>query len=158
MNAIAKVAAFNAEYPYAVAALAWAENCGHRIARDLWNNLHKWGKLTPKQAELLVKLHTQELEKPPVTGTLPDGKATITGTIAKTRVDFGPYGEVRKVLLALEGNVKVWGNAPAAANPVQGQVVRFTATFEPSPNDKGFGFWKRPKDWTTVQEAEPAAQ
>jgi hypothetical protein len=151
----AKIAAFNTEYPHAQDALAWAEKSGHRIARDLWNNLHKWGSLTPRQVELLVKLHVQELAKPPVTGTLPEGKATVTGTVAKTRFEVGAYGEVQKVLLSMEGGLKVWGNAPSAANPVEGQVVRFTASFEASPNDKGFGYWKRPSKWETLKEPEP---
>jgi len=128
---------------------------------DMEEKLMQYGSLSAKQIAFGERLHTegltkiengqeaiqkrQELIDQGVTA--PKGRMQVKGTIISTKVVDNDFGCVTKVLVDL-GGVKVWGSLPSAGNGNKGASVTFVATFEPSPNDPLFGFYKRPSNWT----------
>jgi hypothetical protein len=111
--------------------------------------LHRWGALTPRQAAAVVKMAkiAEERKAEAATATpVVEGRQTITGTVVRTKWDFGPYGEALKMLVLDDRGFKVWGTVPASIlsdDLVADVRVRFDATVK-AGRENGFGFYSRP--------------
>jgi hypothetical protein len=145
---------FRRDHPEAIPALDWARTGINRCAQDIASKLRSYG-LSDKQIEFLVKLHEDDKAKrASATGTCPTGKQEVTGTILNVKKvpnEYSRYGgTIDKVLVDLGNGAKVYGNGPSNEHPEKGQIVKFSASFEPSQKDNLFGFWKRPTKWTVL--------
>lgn len=159
---------FTKQYPDIV---EWAENHSRENERfNFLNEMHNafdfFGYLTVGQAEatrrVLKKreeMAVQQLAEAPATPS-PEGKQTIEGVIVSTRIDSGPYGNVRKMQVKLDDHNKVWGTMPVSIEDAiwnssddadaKGKRVSFTATFTRSDSDEHFSFYKRPTNGKVV--------
>ncbi len=139
------------------AMMAWAKSGINRTADDIAGKLRSYG-LSEKQVAFLRSLWARDIANRSVaTGVAPTGRQTISGVVLSVKVvtvpGFSRYAssqEITKVLVDLGNGAKVYGNAPSAVEPVKGDKVQFTATFEPSERDNLFGFWKRPTKWVKL--------
>jgi len=151
----AKTAAHNAkEYARLEAAypgLTAAFETDHYIVRDI-KRQYETRPISDKQAQLVLKIAADVAAKAaaraaePPAPPAPEGRVTVEGEVLSTRVDSGPYGDVRKMLVKSAEGWKCWGTAPSGLNVEKGVQVRFTATLNPLAERKepGFAFFKRP--------------
>ena len=92
-----------------------------------------------------------------------DGPHAIEGVVLKTVVveeNFSYYGgSSLKATIRDDRGFTVWGTVPSAApSPGVGDRVRFVCSkIVRSDGDETFGFFKRPRRWETLTEAEEAA-
>jgi hypothetical protein len=123
-----------------------ASDIATKMARDLY--------LSEKQIAFLLKLHAQHQEEE-VRRTLavpcPEGRFEIAGTVVSIKWQENDFGGALKMLVLAEAGFKLWGSVPASLmyptveTPIdKGAVVKFTATVQPSRDDKSFGFFSRP--------------
>jgi len=145
----------------------------HHITRDIRAGLIKFGSISAAQVALLEKLEKQVAEQREREATeakinwiaAPEGRMEITGKVVHTKYvesGFG-YGNTStlKMLVVVttpEGSWKCWGTCPRSLEDrweeqegggstpleVKGNTVKFTATLQPSDDDKCFAFFKRP--------------
>jgi hypothetical protein len=144
------------------AADAWFNNRDMRTLYNLSGKLSRWGSLTPGQQELIEKIiHREEIEVVPVV----TGKAVeITGKILTTKRQESHYGTQYKMLVLDDRGFKVWGTI---ANSLHGSYeegnhrtvdeligcrVTFVAQVDRSERDADFGFFKRPRKATVIEE------
>jgi len=132
----------------------------HHIVKDIARKFLEWNSLTDPQVELVTKLYREsiapkecvhckgdhDLESCPNRTPLEDGRQDMTGTILSTKLQDGWYGTTFKMLVLLDTGSKVWGTVPSVIDfaELKGSRVKFTGTIEVSPDDKYFGFFKRP--------------
>lgn len=127
------------------AAYDWALQSENGIALDIARKVAEFGSLTEKQEAFLVKLHAQSLEPIPVVAECPSGRLTITGELVSSKLVHSRFGAVTKILVKADEGFKVWGSYPAGLDGAgKGARVTFTATVEPSEDDRHFGFFSRP--------------
>lgn len=136
------------------AAYRWGLTEQPGAAQDIAQRLHDTLYLSEKQSAYLVKLHAMAQEqqvREAIAAPCPVGRVEIVGTVVSTKWQENGYGGALKMLLLADAGFKLWGSVPssllypAAETPVEkGTVVRFTATVEPSRDDKTFGFFSRP--------------
>ena len=142
------VSAMSAEV---LAAYEWAQTDGAQpIAADIASKVAAYGPLSVKQEAFLVKLMTEAqevavaLEAKTIT-PCPTGRLTVEGEVKTTKYQESDYGGAWKMLVETTDGYKVWGTVPSAIHGVQkGDVVKFTASIQPSDNDVTFGFFSRP--------------
>jgi hypothetical protein len=121
----------------------------------------KWGSLTDGQINAVRKImasrQAKAAEKIDEALALrdapeaPEGRQTVVGTVASTRVDTSDYGSVRKMLLKLDDGNKVWGTMPSKVestiyqddNEFIGKRIELTATF--TRKEEHFSFYKNPR-------------
>lgn len=138
------------------AAYVWAGTASEApsLVRDIRAKVRQYGSPSDAQKDLLVKVWREDTaRRAAATGTAPEGRQTVSGTILSVKAvpsDFNEGEYIRKVLIDLGNGAKVYGNAPGHASPVKGEQISFTAMFERSKNDILFGFWKRPTKWTVT--------
>jgi hypothetical protein len=146
---------------------------------DIKRKLYQYGSLSPKQVELLKRLHeelherqveqaAEEARTVAIPAAIVGTRSTVEGTVLGTRVDEGYYGYTHKMLLEVEaegGVFKLWGTVPSAIASIydedgnyvrgieKGDRVTFTAKVEQSDDDEAFGFYSRP----TKASIAPAA-
>jgi hypothetical protein len=169
---------FRKLHPEACEALDWAKTGLNRVAADLLEKLRRFGSLSDKQISFLVGIHQRDVSnRASATATAPSGRLSVEGVVlsakevfckAATRWDVDKIKY--KVLVDIGGGVRVWGSGQGeyfanhkdelgnpkrltdnAVLPIKGQMVRFSATFESSPKDPLFGFFKRPSKWQVLE-------
>lgn len=123
------------------------------FARDILNKFNHYGEMSQRQAECFVSSLKRDHEfaakraaaDAEPKGPLPTGRQEFDGEILSVQVRESQYGPVKKILVKLENNSKVWMTLPAAASSAsRGEKMRFRATLEVSKDDPSFGFGKRP--------------
>jgi hypothetical protein len=160
-------------------ALCVALRHDHDISRDLRAGLIRWGKMSPKQVALALKLAAEPTVDEPVFVRLPDTdkRVRVTGKILSAKLVDSMYGQTQKMLVAYshEGGVsKVWGTMPgdideaiskahrayvgADTQPTWmdlaiGATVAFDARVTASKDDDTFGFFSRPTKGTVTPGA-----
>lgn len=137
---------------------------------DVARKGRRYGSSSDRQIEAVIRAHAKGLEREAEKArraaadadaeSCPEGKHTITGTVLSSDYrenTFSHYGEqIPKMLVRDDRGFKVWGTVPASILriekdghvmeelPNKGERVTFTATIEPSKDDRLFGFFKRP--------------
>jgi hypothetical protein len=176
-NLTAAIGTMNAE---TLAAYDWAmsqpqaETAGPlSIAQDIASKVGRFGPLSEKQSAFLVKLHAQATEKAAEEAAAvpcPSGKVVVSGTVLTTKWVENTFGYHKtsslKMLVKDARGFKVWGTAPSKLGrtededgysvyqELKGCEVEFTATVEPSADDKLFGTFSRPSKARIVKAAE----
>ena len=99
----------------------------------------------------------------------PTGRTTITGTVVSVKARDNGFQVVHKMTVVDDRGFKVWGSVPKALDGqtiwgendvveiprvAPGERITFTATVEPSSDDKTFGFFKRPTKAEFVERLE----
>lgn len=75
----------------------------------------------------------------------PSGRVLVTGRVLSVRVIDNNYGTVTKMLVLSTDGWKVWGSVPSGLYGVgSGANIEFSADITPSPEDRLFGYFKRP--------------
>lgn len=138
-----------------------------RIAEDIAFKLRNYGSISEAQQRFLIKLWKDDAVKQARQraeaarfeegGDLqpcPAGRMEISGEIISVKFIENDFGGCTKILVRDERGFKVYGSRPAGIGWCEkGAKVVFTATVEPSQDDKGFGFYSRPaKAREVVQE------
>lgn len=129
----------------------FAAASGHPIAKSIlsyakkgWMPSEKMMAATYKACcRYLVKLSTPPAEVVPV----PTAKGeTFEGEVLSVKWKESPWGGALKMLVREARGFKLWGTVPAAISEVKpGATISFVASSEPSKDDAGFGFFKRPR-------------
>lgn len=136
--------------------------------RDIVGNFVRYGSISEKAEGYIVTLLKRIEERPEreakiaaekaAAADCPKGKVVIEGEILSTRVDDTPYGSVVKMLVKHASGFKVWGTMPGSLSADKGDMVKFSATVEPSPTDPKFGFFKRPTKASVVLDPAKEAE
>ena len=129
--------------------------------RDIVGKLVKYGSISDKQMAFLGKLIEDcdgrkekmearakaEAKRLENAKPVPEERVQVTGTVVSVREpdQYAMYPAWKMLVLDDEG-FKVWGSVPRAfdVEGLKGSRVTFKATLTPSPDDKYFGFFKRP--------------
>lgn len=142
-----------------------------KFAKNLFDALANYGKLSPKQCDTVLKIidgdaakkaewaKQREIENANAEPIV-DGKQVITGEVLSLKTQYSQYGDVIKMLVKDDRGFKVFGTVPQAIwdaaytldIEVKGQRVQFTATVEASKDDDKFGFFKRPTKSQIITE------
>ena len=101
--------------------------------------------------------------------SVPVGKVIVEGVVVSTRLVESEYGSTLKMKVTTDAGWSVWGSVPKSllgycewdddyvqrwvAGAEIGDRVRFTATIEPSADDRLFGFFKRPTKAEIIERA-----
>jgi hypothetical protein len=132
------------------------------IAKDMLGKLVAFGTLSDAQLRFLKSLCVRLTPAP-------SGRVTFSGVIQSVQARDAGYRRVQyKMTVTADAGFRVWctapqalwaqGRPPGAAGAglgwLSGRRITITATLEPSRDDPGFAFGKRP---TLKLEAEPAA-
>lgn len=133
-----------------------------RTIRDIVGGLVRYGSLSEKQIDFLRKLWNQIVNRAKIEGDrkaecesaqdCPEGRQTITGTVLSVKTVETSYGDCEKSLIRDDRGFKVYGSVTAGWG--KGDRVTFTATIQPSQDDKKFGFYKRPTKAKILTSAE----
>lgn len=138
----------------------WAAN----VIEDVLAKLQRYGSLSDKQIAFVAKLLAEVEEKvaarverdaAPVVEVeetrelAPSGRVQITGEVVHFKTETRTYGwnetTVTKILVVEDRGFKVWVTLPASVNgAAKHDRITFTATLEPSNDDKYFAFASRP--------------
>jgi hypothetical protein len=124
------------------------------FVHDVIGKLGQYGSLSVNQVNAVITSLARDVEYAAkkavevteVKGDAPVGRVTVTGTVLSLKdqpSSFVPGGYVRKMLVKLANNSRVWMTAPSKHTIDRGDVVTVTATFEAS-KDKDFSFGSRP--------------
>jgi len=125
--------------------------CTHPIVQDIKQRFEKWGDVSPKQIELVLKL-AGEAANPTLKETMvpaPEGRVTFVGEVQSVKTAYGEFGLQTKVTVKMVtplGAWLAWGTCPAAIvhEVERGSVVEFTATLKHG-RDNYFALMSRPK-------------
>jgi hypothetical protein len=126
------------------------------VAIEFLGKLRDYGSLTPAQTAFLKSIGTRS-------APAPTGRVTFTATIESVKSREGYRGSIEyKMTVRADAGFRAWMTAPVSLLDVpgigldrfKGQRVEVTATLEPSREDAGFAFGKRPK--VAVLEAAAA--
>jgi hypothetical protein len=146
------------------------EKSGVGILQDFWFNIHKWGKLTPKQEEVARRILTENAEKEANKETkraevieairtgaiqgVPAGRERrVEGEVLGMKWRDTAFGTVLKMRVKADEGWTIYGTVPARwhDNPDEdenlhpGDKVAFYAELSAAEDDPSFGFYKRPK-------------
>jgi hypothetical protein len=172
---------FAEEHPDLAALLAWAKNPpvaadhpSYRVisyAVAIWSDfrstVRRYGKLSDKQIAFGVKLHGEAVAKlaadeeraaavlaAKAAGLrAPEGRCEVTGLVVALKLVESDFGCSTKCLVDFGNGTRAWGTYPSTATGGKGDRVRFRASFEVSQKDALFAFYKRPSNWTVLEEA-----
>jgi hypothetical protein len=141
----------------------YAEKHANPTLADIAAKGLKYGGLTPRQVELIQRIHSgvkpqwqvekeqreavraaQEAAAEPVPTT--DERLTIRGEVVCVRNQEGYMGRVTtKMLVRVDAGYKLWGTVPSSLYDADvGAIVEFQAAIERSDKDDKFGFFSRP--------------
>jgi len=75
-----------------------------------------------------------------------EGRGEVTGEVLTLKWQDNAYGGALKMLVKDDRGFKLWGTVPRAIDQhaERGSRVKFVATVEAKPGEKGFGFFSRP--------------
>lgn len=151
---------WNAEYSEA---FKYEEN----TVRDIVGKLVKWGNVSEKSLNYVRVLLGKLAERPAIeakkaaevaaAASCPVGRVEIIGEVVSIKEHQGAFGYTLKMLVKHATGFKVWGTIPSNLTIEKGAVVMFTATVEPSKDDRTFGFFTRPAKACVITPAVPNA-
>lgn len=157
---------FLADNPVFAKAIETIESPVHAkntFAQDVVRKLGQYGSLSERQVSAVIASLARDVAKAnPVEvvevpkGDAPIGRVTVKGLVLNTKdqaSDFVPGGWVKKMLLQLENNSRVWMTVPSKHDVAKGETVVVTATFTVSKDDKSFAFGARPSIVSSVAAA-----
>ncbi len=148
-------------------------DCDHPIVADVARRAREHGSVTPRQADLVLRLYAEYIGRrdavgcalpPPVAAPVSAERVTLEGVILGTRAQESMYGTVLKMLIAFRtplGQWKAWSTVPQFAydqrqaegrESLKGMRLALTARVEPSKDDPCFAFLSRP---TAPKVAKP---
>jgi hypothetical protein len=141
--------------PVFAAAVEQAKNPVHAknsFVADVISKLNLYGSLSERQVSAVLSSLKRDVdtaaakavEATEVKGDAPTGRVMVTGTVLGVKVQESDFGVVKKMLVRLENNSKVWVTVPGGSGIERNDMVTFTATFSVSKDDKSFGFGSRP--------------
>lgn len=156
---------FLAANPAIADALAKIDNPAHArnfFAKDVLSKLDKYGSLSPAQVNAVVasmkrdeetaaRMATEAAEPK---GDAPAGRVEITGVVLSVKETENAFGFVRKMLVKLPNNSKVWVTVPGGSTIERNDTITVRATFTVSDTDKSFAFGSRP---TLINHVSAAA-
>jgi hypothetical protein len=127
-------------------------NTTNPFVKDVVAKLGLYGSLSERQVTAVLAAIARDAQKATQTaveaaeakGPAPVGRQTVTGTVLSTKVQESNFGAVKKMLLKLENNSRVWLTVPSKADADRGDVLTVTATFDVSKDDPSFAFGKFP--------------
>jgi len=124
------------------------------IVQDLVGKLVRFGGLSEKQWGFLKnlmyrienreKVQAQKEAEKALALDCPTGRMEIRGTILSVKTVSGQWGDVTKMLVKTPEGYTVWGTVPRGIDAEKGKRVAFTATLDPSKDDKKHGYFSRP--------------
>jgi hypothetical protein len=131
--------------------LVEAFKVGHSIIKDIHDKLLKYGSISDKQADFVLKLAKEESEKEPepepqpIPTELDGGRSKFTGIILGYKETYSEeWGASWKMLFRDDRGFKLFGGVPSGLNGCQGEPVEFFARINISDKDPCFGFHSRP--------------
>lgn len=143
-----------------------------RLLGDLSAKGLQYGGLSPRQVELVKKIHdgtprefevkraervaaraAEDAAAEPVPVT--DARMQLEGVVLSFKDSEGPFGPVTKMLVKTTAGFKLYGTRPSGLDLKVGDRVAFAAKIERSRNDEKFGFYSRPTKARKV-EVTPA--
>ena len=138
---------------------------------ELNEKLHEWGKLSPKQTDIVRKSLARAKERlatkaereaqwkteaanlPPVPET--DERIDVVAEILSTKEVEGMYGWQTKALYKTDVGYKLWGSVPSKISEAKkGDRVQFSAKVSRSEDDPSFGFISRPTKAKIISQEE----
>jgi hypothetical protein len=136
---------------------------------DIVGKLVKYGSVSEKTVSFLRALVVRVNNRPAIDAAreaekaaaadCPKGRIVIEGTVVSTKTQTSQFGTTYKMLVKHASGFKVYGTIPSSISVEKGDVVTFTATVEPSNDDRTFGFFSRPvKASVKVTEFAPEAE
>jgi len=146
--------AANPSVAEALEAIGKPEHAKNFFVADVLRKLDQYGSLSERQVAAITQSLARDraaaerkaAEATEVKGDAPSGRQTVTGEVLSIKVKESEFGPVRKMLVKLANNAKVWTSVPNNGDDVnRGDVITFTATFTVSNDDKGFAFGSRPR-------------
>jgi hypothetical protein len=135
---------------------------------DMRHPIRRKGQLSEKQlalasklySEAVVKLHEDRDRAEKIAAAVanglraPEGRAEVEGSVVSTKWVENDFGGSLKCLVDFGNGTRAYGTMPSSADQCErGTKVRFRATFEPSPKDALFAFFKRPSNWQVLEQA-----
>ena len=147
-------AAFFAQHPGLESAL----ECSHNIVQNIKSAFERWGNLSPRQIELVLKLAAEAAASKPVVVpearvAAPEGRTEFTGLVVSAKDVDSQFGLQTKVTILVEtpeGSWLAWGTCPAAIlsetgrnGGPRGKRVAITATLKRG-RDAHFALMSRP--------------
>lgn len=144
----------------------------HPIIRDIVGRFTQYGQISPAQIELVRKIalgiNTPKPEEPKATMPWEAGRQLVEATVLGVKWQENDYGGTWKVLLRDGAHRKLWMTLPSLTHhdgsyyvpeELKGATIACTVSVEPSRDDPGFGFGKRPTKAavTALPPAEPVA-
>ena len=134
----------------ALVAITEPVHANNAFVKDVLSKLNRYDSLSDAQVNAVVTSLRRDIEyaarkaveATEVKGDAPTGRVEVTGTVLSVKVKENDYGFVRKALIKLENNAKVWVTAPDGVE--RDLTVTIKATWTPSQDDRHFAFGKRP--------------
>lgn len=133
-----------------------ALTCGHPIVNDIASKLDRYGSISDKQVDLVLRLAAQKANSKPC----PVGKTTLTGRVVSVKA-YEDTAAMRysyrtiyryKMLIDCDG-YRVFGSLPRNLDVKPGDYVTLCATVTASDTDASFGFYKFPTKAVVIAEA-----
>lgn len=133
-----------------------AERVGYETLTivDIVGKFIKYGSVSDKTVNFLRALVARINNRPVVeaireaekaaSASCPTGRIVVEGTVVSTKTQSTQFGITYKMLVKHASGYKVYGTIPSSISVQKGDVVTFTATVEPSNDDRTFGFFSRP--------------
>lgn len=140
----------NPVFATAISHLAEPVHDKNLFAKDVVSKLNQYGSLSEKQMAAVIASLARDVEyaaKPKaieVKGNAPTGRTEVKGEVLSTKIQSGQWGDTLKMLVKLENNSRVWVSVPSGSGVGRGDRIVVKATWEPSKDDKSFGFGSRP--------------
>ena len=95
----------------------------------------------------------KEYDNPEPTGDLEDGRQWLEGKVLSVKEYDGDYGTVRKMLVLLNDNNKVYGSVPSNVWDIdRGEYVKFSAMVQ--KKERGFYLYSRPTKAVRIDAPE----
>lgn len=91
-----------------------------------------------------AKLQQEREQERAAAADCPSGRIRVEGTVLSVKKQESVFGLVTKMTVKAKEGYIVWTTVPRSMSVEREQTVVFTATVTPSPDDKKFGFGKRP--------------
>lgn len=137
--------AFLAAHPELVEAF----KVDHHIIQSIHAALIKYGNLSDRQVNLVLKIADEkpeeEVKAKPIPEELLDGRHEFTGKVLGFKDQDGYYGTTTKMVFRDDRGFTIYGTAFSADQGYEkGDRLTFHAAIEQSKNDNTFGFFKRP--------------
>lgn len=162
-EAILNEAGLNAAWELWTADYSDAFKYEENTVRDIVGKLVKWGNVSEKSLNYVRVLLGKLAERPAIeakkaaevaaAASCPVGRVEIIGEVVSIKGQDTAFGFVTKMLVKHATGYKVWGTMPSNLTIDKGAVVMFTATVEPSKDDRTFGFFTRPAKASVITPA-----